>query len=185
MEIPISELFSNSNPCFLAFNLCCVINLKSPYSLDFIGKKEHFIFPDCSLTSECFWGPEMRLQMTAEEISKRLIVCLHGAILHWIVPPISPASHCFYKWHLPVLAVSPRSANVSPRAFLPVPRPKPVNYWLDDKGNLNKPDIAVTSCPNLPTMMRKLCSTQATSQRKMEVAQGYSRGGFLPPCYHS
>lgn len=100
MEIPISVLFSNANPCFLAFNQCCVINLKSPYSLGFVGKKEHFVFPCCFLTSQCFWAPEVRLQMIAEEISKRLTVCLLEAVLYRIVPPISPASHCFFKWHL-------------------------------------------------------------------------------------
>lgn len=98
MEIPLSVFFSNSNPCFLTFNQCCIKNLRSPYSPGFVGKKEHFIFPSCFTTSQYFCAPEMSLQVTARQISKRITGCLQVAVLHQILPPTS--SHCSHKWPL-------------------------------------------------------------------------------------
>lgn len=185
MGIPISVLFSNSNPCFLTFNQCCTKNLKSPYSPGFVGKKEHLIFPSCFITTQHFRAPEMRSQVTAGHISTRII--LQVAVLHRILPPISPASHCFHKWHLSASRPGLGSSAPVHPMFLQgtsstslYPGLKMQIYWLDDKRNLNKLDIAVTPCPSLPAMVRKLCFTQSTRERKMEAPQENSRGFF--PC---
>lgn len=107
MEIPLSVFFSNSNPCFLTFNQCCIKNLRSPYSPGIVEKKEHFIFPSCFTISHHFCAPEMKLEVTAGQISKRIKGCLQVALLHQILPPTS--SHCSRKWPLsgsrPVLEV--------------------------------------------------------------------------------
>lgn len=105
--------------------------------------------------------------------------------LHQILLPTPPPPHCFHEWHLsgsrPGLGISvyPVFLQGTPSTSLH-PGLDTQIYWLYDQRNPNKADTAVTPCPSLPAGVGKLCFTQAMRDRKMEVAQQNSRGGFLP-----
>lgn len=169
MEIPISVFFSN--PCLLTFNQCCIKDLKSLYSPGFVGKKEHFVFPSCFITSQHFCAPETRLLVTAGQISKIITGCVQVAVLHQILPPTSAPSHCFHKWHLsgsrpglgssvhPVFLQETFSVSLHPGLNTQI-------YWFYDQRTINKPDRAVPPCPSLPAGLGKLCFTQATRRAK-------------------
>lgn len=71
MEIPINVL--SSNPCFLAFNQSCVINLGT-LLIRLCRKQSKLHLPYCFLTWQRIWAPETRLHMSAEENNGRLLV---------------------------------------------------------------------------------------------------------------
>lgn len=109
------------------------------------------------------------------------------AVLHQILPPISPASHYFHEWHLsgsrpglgssvpPMFLQGASSTSLYPRLNMQI-------YRVDGKRNLKKPGRAAAPRPSavVPALGRKLCFTQSARERKTGVPQESSRGGFLP-----